>query len=56
MQLAARYRPRKMHIPVIFHNLSGYDGYIIMQEIGAMECEDEIEPIPYNMENIWLSS
>jgi hypothetical protein len=39
-----------MHIPVIFHNLSGYDGHIIMQGIGAMECEDKIEPIPYNME------
>jgi hypothetical protein len=39
-----------MHIPVIFHNLSGYDGHIIMQGISAMECEDEIEPIPYNME------
>ncbi|PKK62067.1 hypothetical protein RhiirC2_790910 [Rhizophagus irregularis] len=39
-----------MHIPVIFHNLSGYDGHIIMQGIGAMECEDDIDPIPYNME------
>jgi hypothetical protein len=39
-----------MHIPVIFYNLSGYDGHIIIQGIGAMECEDEIEPIPYNME------
>jgi hypothetical protein len=39
-----------MHFPVIFHNLSGYDGHIIMQGIGAMECEDEIKPIPYNME------
>ncbi|GET61924.1 hypothetical protein RIR_jg11882.t1 [Rhizophagus irregularis DAOM 181602=DAOM 197198] len=43
-------KPRKMHIPVIFHNLSGYDGHIIMQGIGAMECEDDIDPIPYNME------
>ena len=42
--------PQAMHIPVIFHNLSGYDGHIIMQGIGAMECNDEIEPIPYNME------
>jgi hypothetical protein len=39
-----------MHIPVIFHNLLGYDGHIIMQGIGAMECEDEIKPILYNME------
>ncbi|GBC41398.2 uncharacterized protein LOC110455379 [Rhizophagus irregularis DAOM 181602=DAOM 197198] len=43
-------KPREMHIPVIFHNLSGYDGHIIMQGIGAMECEDDIDPIPYNME------
>jgi hypothetical protein len=39
-----------MHIPVIFHNLLGYDGHIIMQGIGAMECENEIKPISYNME------
>ena len=39
-----------MHIPVIFHNLSGYDSHIIMKGIGAMECPDDIEPIPYNME------
>ncbi|CAB4413320.1 unnamed protein product [Rhizophagus irregularis] len=43
-------KPCEMHIPVIFHNLSGYDGHIIMQGIGAMECEDDIDPIPYNME------
>ncbi|GET54115.1 hypothetical protein RIR_jg31686.t2 [Rhizophagus irregularis DAOM 181602=DAOM 197198] len=43
-------KPREIHIPVIFHNLSGYDGHIIMQGIGAMECEDDIDPIPYNME------
>jgi hypothetical protein len=39
-----------MHIPVIFHNLSEYDGYIIIQGIGAMEIKDKIEPISYNME------
>ncbi|PKK64933.1 hypothetical protein RhiirC2_786840 [Rhizophagus irregularis] len=27
-----------------------YNSHMIMQEIGAMECKDEIEPIPYNME------
>src|SRR5437763_3004402 len=40
----------QMHIPVIFHNLSGYDSHIIMKGIGAIECPDDIEPIPYNME------
>src|SRR4051812_30410463 len=39
-----------MHIPVIFHNLFSYDSYIIMKGIGVMECPDDIEPIPYNME------
>src|SRR5207248_1102159 len=39
-----------MHIPVIFHNLSGYNSHIIMKGIGAMECPDDIESIPYNME------
>src|SRR2546421_4176118 len=38
-----------MHIPVIFHNLSGYNSHIIMKGIEAMECPDDIEPIPYNM-------
>ena len=48
--LQLQIKPGKMHIPIIFHNLSGYDSHIIMQGIGAMECNDEIEPIPYNME------
>ena len=38
-----------MHIPVSFHNLSGFDSHIIMKGIGALECDDDIEPIPYNM-------
>src|SRR5207248_4620643 len=48
--LQLQIKPGTMHIPVIFHNLSGYDGHIIMQGIGAMKCEDDIEPIPYNIE------
>ncbi|PKC76154.1 hypothetical protein RhiirA1_447912 [Rhizophagus irregularis] len=31
-------------------HITGYDSHMIMQGIGAMECKDEIEPIPYNME------
>src|SRR5947208_13031672 len=38
-----------IHIPVIFHNLSGYDSHIIIKGIRAMECSNDIEPIPYNM-------
>src|SRR5438067_8743423 len=39
-----------MHIPIIFHNLSGYDSHIIIKGIGIMEYPNNIEPIPYNME------
>src|ERR1041384_713109 len=48
--LQLQIKARQMYIPVIFHNLSGYDSHIIMKGIGAMECPDDIEPIPYNME------
>ena len=29
-------------IPVIFHNLKGYDGHLIMQEIGKFNCEVQV--------------
>ena len=35
-------------IPVIFHNLRGYDSQLIMQEIGKFN--KDINVIPYNME------
>lgn len=35
-------------IPVIFHNLRGYDSHFIMQEIGKFKRE--VNVIPNNME------
>ena len=35
-------------IPVIFHNLRGYDSHLIMQEIG--KSNKDINAIPYNTE------
>lgn len=37
------------HIPVIFHNLRGYDGHLIMQGLGSLK-DCKIECIPNNME------
>ena len=54
--------PDKIKIPVIFHNLRGYDSHFIMQEIGAIvkdyeytnkkgqKCQMNINAIPNNME------
>ena len=54
--------PEKIKIPVIFHNLKGYDSHFIMQEIGAIvknhtyknkkgeEKQMNINAIPNNME------
>ena len=60
--LQIRLNPEKIKIPVIFHNLRGYDSHFIMQEIGAIvkdyeyknkkgeKCQMNINAIPNNME------
>ena len=60
--LKLRIKPEEIKIPVIFHNLGGYDSHFIMQEIGAIvkkhtyknnkgeEIQMSIYAIPNNME------
>ena len=60
--LQLRVNTEKLKIPVIFHNLIGYDSHFIMQEIGAIvknhsyinkkgeKCQMNINAIPNNME------
>ena len=60
--LKLRINPKEIKIPVIFHNLRGYDSHFIMQEIGAIvekhayknnkgeEKKMNINAIPNNME------
>ncbi len=48
--LQLKIEPSKMHVPVVFHNGSGYDNHIVMQGIGAIECKQEISCIPKNYE------
>ena len=60
--LKLRIDPDRLKIPVIFHNLRGYDSHFLMQEIGAIvkkhtfknskgrEVEMQINAIPNNME------
>ena len=59
--LKLRINPDKIKIPVIFHNLRGYDSHFIMQQIGKIaiehiyknkrgeECQMDINAIPNNM-------
>ena len=60
--LELRLNPDQLKIPVIFHNLRGYDSHFIMQAIGAIvknntyinkkgeTCQMNINAIPNNME------
>ena len=60
--LKLRIKPDNIKIPVIFHNLRGYDSHFIMQQIGEIakkhayknkrgeECHMNINCIPNNME------
>ena len=55
--LKLRINPKEIKIPVIFHNLRGYDSHFIMQEIGAIvkkhaykNKQMNINAIPNNME------
>ena len=60
--LKLQIKPAKIKIPVLFHNLRGYDSHFIMQQIGEIakkhvyknnrgeECHMNINCIPNNME------
>ena len=50
--LKLRIDPHKFKVPVIFHNLRGYDSHFIMQEIGSIGKSNNlsINCIPNNME------
>ena len=60
--LKLRIKPDNIKIPVIFHNLRGYDSHFIMQQIGEIakkhayknkrgeECHMKLNCIPNNME------
>src|SRR5678815_2399116 len=47
--LKLRIYPDKCKVPVVFHNLRGYDSHLIMQAMTGYEA-DKITCIPNNME------
>ena len=52
--LKLRLCPGKIKIPVVFHNLRGYDSHLIISAVGATTIEDDLDKtihcIPNNME------
>ena len=50
--LKLRIYPSKTKVPVVFHNLRGYDGHLIMSALGNSEATEgqKISCIPNNME------
>ena len=48
--LKLRIYPDKTKVPVVFHNLRGYDGHLIMSALGKVAEGQKISCIPNNME------
>ena len=42
--------PKKVAIPVVFHNLKGYDAHLQMNEIALIQSVDKLNCIPCTME------
>ena len=53
--LKLQLRPGKLKIPVVFHNLRGYDSHLIISELGKDNLED-VYCIPNNMEKYMMFS
>ena len=56
--LKLRIKPENIKIPVIFHNLRGYDSHFIMKQIGEISKNMETSistPSPITWKSIWLS-
>ena len=55
--LQLRISPKEFKIPIIFHNLRGYDSHFIMQEIGSISKEQnlDINCIPNNIEEKYMA-